>query len=49
MYFNAKRFKEMIDCKHIRKYALGVLLLLGITAHAQVYTGIDMLERYGFE
>ena len=49
MYFNAKRFKEMIDCKHLRKYALGVLLLLGITAHAQVYTGIDMLERYGFE
>ena len=49
MYFDAKRFKEMIDCKHIRKYALGVLLLLGITAHAQVYTGIDMLERYGFE
>ena len=49
MYFNAKRFKEMIDCKHIRKYALDVLLLLGITAHAQVYTGIDMLERYGFE
>lgn len=49
MYFNAKRFKKMIDCKHIRKYALGVLLLLGITAHAQVYTGIDMLERYGFE
>ena len=49
MYFNAKRFKKMIDCKHLRKYALGVLLLLGITAHAQVYTGIDMLERYGFE
>ena len=49
MYFNAKRFKEMIDCKHLRKYALGVLVLLGITAHAQVYTGIDMLERYGFE
>ena len=49
MYFDAKRFKEMIDCEHLRKYALGVLLLLGITAHAQVYTGIDMLERYGFE
>ena len=49
MYFDAKRFKEMIDCKHIREYALGVILLLGITAHAQVYTGIDMLERYGFE
>ena len=49
MYFDAKRFKEMIDSKKLRKYALGVLLLLGITARAQVYTGIDMLERYGFE
>ena len=49
MYFDAKRFKEMIDSKKLRKYALGVLLLLGITAQAQVYTGIDMLERYGFE
>ncbi|MBQ9193793.1 MAG: DUF1343 domain-containing protein [Bacteroidales bacterium] len=39
----------MILCKHLRKYALGVLLLLGLTARAQVYTGIDMLERYGFE
>jgi uncharacterized protein YbbC (DUF1343 family) len=39
----------MIDCKHLRKYVLGVFLFLGITAHAQVYTGIDMLERYGFE
>ena len=43
------RFKEMIDCKYLRKYVLGVFLFLGITAHAQVYTGIDMLERYGFE
>ena len=49
MYFDAKRFKEMIDSKKLRKYALGVLLLLGITARAQVFTGIDMLERYGFE
>lgn len=49
MYSDAKRFKEMILCKHLRKYALGVLLLLGLTARAQVYTGIDMLERYGFE
>ena len=28
MYFDAKRFKEMIDSKQLRKYALGVLLLL---------------------
>ena len=49
MCFDAMRFKEMIDCKHLREYVLGVFLFLGITAHAQVYTGIDMLERYGFE
>ena len=49
MCFDTMRFKEMIDCKHLRKYVLGVFLFLGITAHAQVYTGIDMLERYGFE
>ena len=49
MCFDAMRFKEMIDCKYLRKYVLGVFLFLGITAHAQVYTGIDMLERYGFE
>ena len=49
MYMNAKRIKEMIGCKQVVKYALGLLLLLGVQAHAQVYTGIEMLERYGFE
>ena len=34
----------------IKKTALAaVLLLVGLAARAQVYTGIDMLERYGFE
>ena len=34
----------------IKKTALAaVLLLAGLTARAQVYTGIDMLDRYGFE
>ena len=33
----------------LRETLLGVLLFLGVEAHAQVYTGIDMLERYGFE
>ena len=40
----------MIARKSIKKYALaGLLLLAGGFLRAQVYTGIDMLERYGFE
>ena len=40
----------MIDRESIKKFALaGLLLLAGGFLRAQVYTGIDMLERYGFE
>ena len=41
---------EMIGRKAFMKNALAVVLMLSAgMAHAQVYTGIDMLERYGFE
>ena len=39
----------MTDKKTFRCILAGILLLLGGVLHAQVYTGIDMLERYGFE
>ena len=40
----------MISRKSIKKFALaGLLLLASGFLRAQVYTGIDMLERYGFE
>jgi len=40
----------MIDRESIKKFALaGLLLLASGFLRAQVYTGIDMLERYGFE
>ena len=40
----------MIDRELFRKIILvGILLLAGGLLPAQVYTGIDMLERYGFE
>ncbi len=39
----------MTDKKTFRCILAGFFLLLGGVLHAQVYTGIDMLERYGFE
>jgi len=40
----------MIDRESIKKFALaGLLLLASGFLRAQVFTGIDMLERYGFE
>ena len=39
----------MMDKKTFRCVLAGILLLAGGLLHAQVYTGIDMLERYGFE
>ena len=38
-----------MDKKTFRCVLAGILLLAGGLLHAQVYTGIDMLERYGFE
>ena len=39
----------MTDKKTFRCILAGFFLLLGGVLHAQVYTGIDMLECYGFE
>ena len=33
----------------MKKILTSILLLVSLSLSAQVYTGIDMLERYGFE